>query len=174
RRTSRPPTRCGRSSRRTRCRSALARGDQSLTMSESGIEVSRAGVMLEGMRSWPLVALWVCVAGCHSGPPACTGVCTPPTLTRLDLLAGQPGGAGWVDGAGSAAHFADPWTIVGDHAGHLYVADGLTLRAIDLASATVTTLAGTFALPGASDGVGGAALVYNPSGLVFSGGALYF
>ena len=130
--------------------------------------------MLEGMRSWPLVALWVCVAGCHSGPPACTGVCTPPTLTRLDLLAGQPGGAGWVDGAGSAAHFADPWTIVGDHAGHLYVADGLTLRAIDLASATVTTLAGTFALPGASDGVGGAALVYNPSGLVFSGGALYF
>jgi sugar lactone lactonase YvrE len=103
----------------------------------------------------------------------CTRLCTPPNLTRLDLVAGQPGGVGWVDGVGAAVHFADPWTFAGDGAGHLFIADGNTIRTIDAATGEVKTLAGSFAAAAGMDGVGMNASFFAPSGLAYAPGTLY-
>ncbi|HEY7956227.1 MAG TPA: hypothetical protein VII38_13085, partial [Polyangia bacterium] len=125
------------------------------------------------------LALLACLfAACHGAPakpppPPCTFVCTAPSLSRLDLLAGQPGGPGWVDGVGAAAHFADPWSLASDGAGHLFLADGNMIRAVDLASRAVTTLAGSLLGVGGTDGPGAQASFNTPSGLAFYGGILY-
>jgi sugar lactone lactonase YvrE len=124
-----------------------------------------------------LVALGLCVvASCgESGrPPANACICTPPKWTTLDLVAGRPGGPGWVDGTLVAAHFVEPWALASDARGHLYVADGrYTVRAIDVAAGSVETLAGVYGQIGASDGAGVQATFNLPSGLAFSGGQLY-
>jgi DNA-binding beta-propeller fold protein YncE len=73
---------------------------------------------------------------------------------------------------GPAAHFADPWSFAKD-GGKLYLLDGETVRAVDLASAEVTTLAGAFGMAGGDDGTGTAARFFQPSGIVATGGALY-
>ena len=75
-------------------------------------------------------------------------------LTTLDLLAGRPGGPGWVDGALADAHLAGPWALASDGSGHLYVIDGNTVRAIDVAAAQMTTLAGAYGHVGGADGIG--------------------
>jgi sugar lactone lactonase YvrE len=106
-------------------------------------------------------------------PPTCPSVCSPSKLTRLDLLAGQPGGAGWVDGTLAAAHFADPWTFAGDGQGHLYVVDGNAIRAIDMVAGSVTTLAGAVNEVGGADGPGPQARFNQPSGLAYRGGEIY-
>ncbi len=113
------------------------------------------------------------VAACGHPAPTCSGLCVSPSLSTLDLVAGQPGGSGWVDGVGADVHFADPWTFAGDGAGTLYLADGSLIRTIDEASATVTTLAGSFGVVGGVDGVGPAAAFYQPGGLALVGGTLY-
>jgi sugar lactone lactonase YvrE len=113
------------------------------------------------------------MAGCSGSAAAPPAADLAPRLTKLDILAGQPGGQGWVDGALVAAHFQEPWAIVGDGASHLYVADANIIRAIDQASGTVTTLAGSYGHPGTSDGVGSDATFSLPSGLAFAGGQLY-
>ena len=63
-----------------------------------------------------VAAGWIalCLFGCgeSSGPRGTV----PLRLTRLDVLAGRPGGRGWVDGALAFAHFEEPWEIVGDGA----------------------------------------------------------
>ncbi|MBV9949249.1 MAG: hypothetical protein JOZ69_20535, partial [Myxococcales bacterium] len=87
--------------------------------------------------------------------------------------AGQPGGAGSVDGTLAAAHFSEPWVIAGDGRGHLYVADLHVIRAIDVVAGTVTTLAGDPRRPGAVDGRGPAALFNTPCGLAYKDGELY-
>jgi DNA-binding beta-propeller fold protein YncE len=130
------------------------------------------------MHTCRVLALCIWAVGCgdspRSVPPrSCPDVCSPPRLTRLDLLAGQPGGPGWVDGALVAAHFADPWNIAGDGQGHLFVTDGETIRAVDVTTGTVTTLAGVFRQIGAADGVGAQATFNTPTGLVYTNGTLY-
>jgi len=120
----------------------------------------------------PPWALCVCVAGCGTSTVA-PPTETPPRLTNLEILAGQPGGPGWVDGTLVAAHFQEPWAIVGDGATGLYIADGNIIRAIDRAGGSVTTLAGSYGHPGSSDGVGTGATFSLPSGLAFDGGQLY-
>jgi sugar lactone lactonase YvrE len=97
---------------------------------------------------------------------------SPTPLATLDLVAGQPGGPGWVDGPLAGAHLADPWTITGDGSGHLYVIDGETVRVVDTARATMTTLAGAYAQVGGADGTGPAASFNQPSGLALLGGEL--
>ncbi len=132
--------------------------------------------VLVPIRVCRVLALCVFVGACgHSAPPATAGPrpCTSPTWTTLDLLVGQPGGSGWVDGALVAAHFADPWTFAGDAQGHLYVADGMTIRAIDVAAGTVTTVAGAYGQVGNADGAGTQARFNGPSGLAFANGELY-
>jgi len=117
------------------------------------------------------VALAAC--GCSRKTPACAGVCTRPNPTRLDLVAGQPGGSGWVDGTLVAAHFAEPWTFARDGQGRLYLADLHVIRVVDVGARTVTTLAGDHHHAGALDGVGAHATFNTPSGLAWSAGQLY-
>jgi sugar lactone lactonase YvrE len=106
-------------------------------------------------------------------PPTCPGVCEAPTLSTLGILAGQPGGPGWVDGTLVAAHFEDPWAIKGDGQGHVYVADKNLIRAIDLGTGKVTSLAGIFGQVGSADGPGAQATFNLPSGLSIASGRLY-
>lgn len=134
---------------------------------------ARAGAGAGG-RAWALV---VCACACACGGHASStqGPSPPPRphLTRLDRLAGRPGGQGWVDGALVDAHFHDPWEVVGDGASHLFVADQNIVRAIDQTTGTVTTLAGKFGVAGSADGVGASATFNLPSGMAFGDGQLY-
>ncbi len=126
------------------------------------------------MRRAYVLALLAFVAACGGhGKTPCTGLCVSPMLSTLDILAGQPGGSGAVDGVGSAVHFSDPWTFAGDGAGTLYLLDGSTVRTIDEATATVTTLAGTPGATGGADGVGSAASFFQPSGVTLANGTVY-
>jgi sugar lactone lactonase YvrE len=126
---------------------------------------------------WLLLTLCLGAAACgDSGKPpraACGAACPTPKWTTLDLLAGRPGGPGWVDGTLMDAHFADPWTFAHDGRGHLYVADAQTIRVVDLAAGVVTTLAGIYRQVGTADGVGAQATFNKPSGLAFDHGQLY-
>jgi sugar lactone lactonase YvrE len=94
-------------------------------------------------------------------------------LTQLDLVAGLPGGAGWVDGTLVAAHFSDPLPIAGDGQGHLFVGDGDVIREIDIAAGMVTTIAGAYGQFVGGDGPGLQARFNLPSGLAFDSGQLY-
>jgi sugar lactone lactonase YvrE len=120
-----------------------------------------------------LMALSLFVACGSSKPPHSAPATMSTQLTRLDVLAGLPGGPGWVDGTLVAAHFSDPWTFATDGQGHLYLADGYVIRTIDIAAGTVTTLAGAYAQLGVDDGVGSQARFNLPSGLAFYNGQLY-
>ena len=112
--------------------------------------------------------------GCgHPASSSCSFVCTSPRFSKLDALAGQPGGRGFVDGTLSAAHFDDPWTLALGGDGRIYVADGETIRVIDVAGGSVSTLAGVFASIGGTDGVGAQATFNTPSGLAIGGDQLY-
>ena len=113
--------------------------------------------------------------GCGSSKqaPNCASICVPAKLARLDLIAGQPGGVGWVDGPRAAAHFVDPWSFVSDGQGHLYLADLNGIRAIDLGTGIITTLAGSATQVGTDDGPGALARFNQPSGLAYLAGSLY-
>ncbi|WP_437570945.1 DNRLRE domain-containing protein [Sorangium sp. So ce542] len=96
------------------------------------------------------------------------------TLIRIPLpsgaattVAGTSGQAGGTDGVGSAARFSEPTNIVADGRGRLYISDTLnnTLRRFDVASAAVTTVAGTSGSAGSADGIGSAARFTAPKGL---------
>src|ERR1051326_7224464 len=89
--------------------------------------------------------------GCGDNSP-CVGVCKAPSWTTLELVAGQPGGCGYVDGTPRTAHLASPSTVTGDGAGHLYVVEDTTIRAIDQTSGLVSEFAGMFGVRGATGG----------------------
>ena len=119
-----------------------------------------------------------------TGASFCTGSLTGgSTIRELDLatkmvntLAGTPGQIGSSDGVGGAASFSGPTGIAYDGNGNLYIADSLndTIREIDIASQTVTTVAGSVGVTGSTDGVGLAALFDTPGGLsVDQSGLLY-
>ncbi|HEY2513150.1 MAG TPA: hypothetical protein VGI39_19915, partial [Polyangiaceae bacterium] len=104
----------------------------------------------------------------------------PATPTGLSLaavtatvLAGS-GTAGFADGTGTAAMFAQPYGVAVDGTGNVYVTDQLTVRVRKVTPAgVVTTLAGSGGT-GGSDGTGGAASFTRPSGLgVDAAGNLY-
>jgi hypothetical protein len=79
-----------------------------------------------------------------------------------------------VDGVGATARFNQPRGIWGDGQ-NLYVADRLSvvIRKIDIATATVTTIAGTINMPGIADGSGNQAQFQRPTGLWGDGTYLY-
>ena len=58
----------------------------------------------------------------------------------VTTLAGSPGMRGNLDGVGSAAQFGNPTSVVVDPAGIAYVADGFSIRKINTADSSVTTL----------------------------------
>ena len=61
----------------------------------------------------------------------------------VTTFAGVVGQRGSVDGTGAAARFNEPTGIASDGAGNLYVADGNTIRKIEIASAAVSTVIGS-------------------------------
>lgn len=92
----------------------------------------------------------------------------------VTTLAGSVDDGGSADGIGTEAQFNTPNGIVTDGI-NLYVADTFnhTIRQIVLATAAVTTLAGSAQNAGADDGVGAAASFRAPRGLFLSGEDLY-
>ena len=92
----------------------------------------------------------------------------------VTTLAGGVGQSGHVDAVGSAARFNEPRGLA-LYDGTLYVADSgnSCIRAVALATATVTTLAGT-GMPGGNDGVGTGAAFDTARGVAADGlGDLY-
>ncbi len=92
----------------------------------------------------------------------------------VSLLAGVPGIQGSLDGPGAGARFQNPGGLATDGA-HVYVADqgDHTIRHIDLATGTVSTLAGMGGEPGYEDGIGSAARLFRPTGVAVHEGFLY-
>jgi hypothetical protein len=92
----------------------------------------------------------------------------------VTTLAGSPSVPGSTDGTGSAARFFYPYGITTDGT-NLYVADNNnnTIRKIVIATAAVTTLAGSAAAHGSTDGTGSAARFYGPSDVTTDGTNLY-
>jgi sugar lactone lactonase YvrE len=91
---------------------------------------------------------------------------------QVTTFAGKAGDFGpSVDGTGPAAVFSRPMGLALDHAGNLYVSDQFdgTIRKIVLATADVTTIAGTHSTFGSADGVGAAASFNLPWGLALDG-----
>jgi len=86
-------------------------------------------------------------------------------------VAGTAGNAGAADGVGAAASFTSPRGIAAD-ADSLYVADhgNNAIRQILIGTWSVTTLCGDTASAGSADGIGTAATMDGPWGLVFDPG----
>jgi len=90
------------------------------------------------------------------------------TQQYVSTVAGTPGQMGSTDGSVSVAQFDFPTAVVSDTTGTVYVADygNDTVRVI--ASGTVSTLAGTAGVPGATG-----ALLNQPAGLALNNGLIY-
>jgi sugar lactone lactonase YvrE len=86
---------------------------------------------------------------------------------QFSLVAGQLGVLGAHDGVGPGATFSAPTSVAADRLGHLYVTDNQssTLRRIDLATASVATVAGSPNKPGDVDGTGASAHFGQPFGV---------
>jgi sugar lactone lactonase YvrE len=94
---------------------------------------------------------------------------------RIDLVAGQLGGQGNIDGTGSAARFFSPESVAIDAAGNVYVADtyNSTIREIS-PDGVVTTIAGAPDKGGSLDGTSTNALFNYPQGITIdSAGNIY-
>jgi hypothetical protein len=99
---------------------------------------------------------------------------TMTTEGLVTTIAGMAAIQGNEDGIGAQATFGAPRGLASDTAGNVYVVDiaNFTIRAINL-DGVVTTIAGVDGDGGSSDGSGGQARFYRPSGLaVDSAGAL--
>jgi sugar lactone lactonase YvrE len=116
--------------------------------------------------------------GLGAGVCACSGASDAGSSSpfhRLDLVAGNVGGAGSLDGTGSTARFNGVLGLASDGAGNLYAADATndTIRKIVLATGEVTTIAGSAGQAGSVDGTGSAARFNGPKGVAFDSGNLY-
>ncbi|MDD5057446.1 MAG: IPT/TIG domain-containing protein [Sideroxydans sp.] len=103
------------------------------------------------------------------------------TIRKIDIatatvstLAGLAGSLGGGDGVGSAARFHLPYDVTTDGTS-VFVSDSGrgTVRKIDIASQTVTTLAGLAGSFGSTDGVGSAARLGTPTGITCDGSNLF-
>ncbi len=84
----------------------------------------------------------------------------------LDLLTGDVGGPGSLDGTGAAAQFDQAGAGVSDPLGNVYICDtqNHAIRKVT-AAGVVTTIAGRSGIPGFSDGISSAALFRSPKGI---------
>jgi len=97
-----------------------------------------------------------------------------PSTKQVTTLAGSAGSFGSSDGIGSAARFNYPSGITTDGT-YLYVTDGgnHTIRKIVIATAEVSTLAGSAGNAGSMDGTGSAARFNSPNSICTDGIHLY-
>jgi sugar lactone lactonase YvrE len=103
------------------------------------------------------------------------------SIRRIDLASGRVttlagGSKGKADGVGSQASFYLPLALAYDGAGILYIADrnNATIRKLEVATGTVSTLAGDALSRGFANGQGSAARVGGPAGLALdNAGNLY-
>ena len=89
----------------------------------------------------------------------------------LSVFAGATGVSGSTDGTGTSARFQNPSGVSFDASGNFYVSDysNNTIRKIVLATAEVSTLAGTPLESGTADGVGSAARFFAPKDVQVQG-----
>jgi streptogramin lyase len=85
---------------------------------------------------------------------------------EVSTLAGLGGSPGYADGAGTNARFSNPYGVVVDSTGTVYVADtgNFTIRKIT-PGGEVSTLAGQVHSSGSTDGTGSNARFFNPYGV---------
>lgn len=102
------------------------------------------------------------------------------TIVELDYgtgaaarLAGAPGRAAHADGIGIAARFSAPRGLAFDGAGGLFIADSgnHVIRMLNLATNTVTTIAGAVGVAAHADGNGAAINFDQPYGLAYDAAA---
>lgn len=130
--------------------------------------------MTQGLLLALAVACGLLVAGCGSGSNGGgQGSVTPPvtappvTQGSLQLLAGSIGGAGNLDGAGTAARISAAGSPVSDAAGNIYYSDPFVrvIRKVTV-DGKVSILAGKSGASGNTDGAGEAARFNFPLDLV--------
>ena len=147
------------------------------------------------IRAMTLVPIILALLGCGGGgggsgaPSGAAGSADPPSLSKAPLMGGAvqakalslsmsvstiAGPLPGFDGTGLEAVFRVPYAVVTDGT-NLYVADSWnqTIRKIVIATRTVTTLAGTLGLAGATDGTGASARFNYPSGITSDGTWLF-
>lgn len=92
------------------------------------------------------------------------------TVTVLAGTVNSPGSADAPSGPGTAASFNSPNGLAFDGT-NLFVADqnNHTIRKVVVATGAVTTIAGVAGMSGDTDGVGGAARLFQPYGLAING-----
>lgn len=100
---------------------------------------------------------------------ACVGSlnCTPTAVAGSGTCAATP-----VDGTGAAAQIAAPASITTD-GNTVWFTDRHTVRALDIGTGAVTTVAGDPTRCGAIDGTGTGAYFHDVRGLTFHGGFVY-
>jgi len=109
-----------------------------------------------------------------SGEPLPPPVAAPAPAAGLSLLAGNIGGAGFLDGQGSDARFYGPNALAATPGGEIYVADAAPLRKV-AADGTVTTLGGNFWVNyGGKDGPLSEAEFYTPNSIALAPGGVVF
>jgi sugar lactone lactonase YvrE len=93
----------------------------------------------------------------------------------ITTFAGSAGIVGSADGTGTAAQFNQPGGVVVDGSGNVYVADtgNATIRKITPAG-VVTTLAGSPATRGSTDGTGSGATFNQPGGLALDSTGTFY
>ena len=90
---------------------------------------------------------------------------------QLQVVAGQPGGPGYLNEPGSAARLDGPFGVAADGAGRLYVADRTsTIRTITLSTGTPALLAGRLDEYAELDGVGAQARLASVGSLALDRG----
>jgi hypothetical protein len=117
-----------------------------------------------------------CGHSCQPGLACIDGACVVSAVQKnLELIAGQVGSAGNLDGTGPAARFDDPWGVC-QTGTDLYVVDqgNCVIRKVVLASGETSTFAGTKGSCATSDGVGAAARFENASTCALDGSGHLF
>lgn len=108
--------------------------------------------------------------------------CNGSVVRSIDLrhggvttIAGFPFGRGFVDDDAPDARFSCPSALAYDGKSTVFIADrdNHAIRALDLNTHFVSTVAGTVSICGATDGTFANATLCSPSGLAFANGVLY-